>query len=184
MPRFLVTPFSPFVTRSCYLNYFRATAYLLAFWVLRAYNRFTLKKESRKIRTVKTMLNNTETVKEVSFAEQLRTLSLEQLRDKEGFLIDEILQHYDNTSSCNVSGLCDYGEPCGNCQKLNHHIEKDNFKLQVIRNEIEYQQKTTMINSCDGILQNLFENAERCGYTDTCDQEKCYGAVCPCLCHK
>lgn len=121
------------------------------------------------------MLNNAETVKELSFTNELRQLSLEQLRDKESFLIDEILQHYDELQ--NRVGVMD----------CNYYIERDNFKLQAIRNEIEYQQKTTMINSCDGIFQALFhDEPKEITISKHCNQKahkQCVDFGCDCACH-
>jgi len=96
------------------------------------------------------MLNN-RTVKTLSFIEELRVLTLEQLRDTESMLIDTILRHYDELEA--ISSLI--GEQV---VLYNNAIQADTFKLQCVRSEIDYQMKSTLIESCKGIFKNMFDN--------------------------
>lgn len=122
-------------------------------------------------------MNNTDKTAAVSFSAELKQLSLEQLRDKESFLIDELLQMYDDLE-------INDSQVTARCLILN--INKSLFKLDRIRNEIGYQQKTTMINSCNGIFQNLFNEK-----ADIFNTVKDYGCckhtiadICDCRCHR
>lgn len=81
-----------------------------------------------------------------SFVSDLRQLSLEQLREKESFLIDEILRHYDELEDTSNAFIA---------RKMERALERDLFNLDNCRNEINYKLSTVLINSCNGIFKEL-----------------------------
>jgi hypothetical protein len=109
-----------------------------------------------------------QTDKNLSFSETLKNLSLEQLREKEGFLLDLVLQHYDNL------------ENKSNTAKLNSLIEssldKDTVKLNAVRFAIDLKVKTDLVNTGAALYTSLFGKDDLCGY---CDSEGLHLETCP-----